>query len=255
MKFVAIIPARYASTRFPGKPLADMNGKPMIQRVYEQVKKSIADVYVATDDERIFDSVQRFNGNAVMTSTAHRSGTDRCNEAYNKIGKPFDVVLNIQGDEPFVFPEQIELLKSCFTDSDVELATLVKPFEPKEGLDALHNPSSPKVVLNNKLEAIYFSRSVIPYLRDVAPDDWLNQHLFYKHIGIYGYRTDVLKDITQLSAGMLEKAESLEQLRWIENGFRIKVGVTSQETFGIDTPEDLKKAINQNIHLKKGLFQ
>lgn len=243
MKFVAIIPARYASTRFPGKPLADMNGKPMIQRVYEQVKKSIADVYVATDDERIFDSVQRFNGNAVMTSTAHRSGTDRCNEAYNKIGKPFDVVLNIQGDEPFVFPEQIELLKSCFTDSDVELATLVKPFEPKEGLDALHNPSSPKVVLNNKLEAIYFSRSVIPYLRDVAPDDWLNQHLFYKHIGIYGYRTDVLKDITQLSAGMLEKAESLEQLRWIENGFRIKVGVTSQETFGIDTPEDLKKAI------------
>lgn len=243
MKFVAIIPARYASTRFPGKPLADMNGKPMIQRVYEQVKKSIADVYVATDDERIFDSVQRFNGNAVMTSTAHRSGTDRCNEAYNKIGKPFDVVLNIQGDEPFVFPDQIELLKSCFTDSDVELATLVKPFEPKEGLDALHNPSSPKVVLNNKLEAIYFSRSVIPYLRDVAPDDWLNQHLFYKHIGIYGYRTDVLKDITQLSAGMLEKAESLEQLRWIENGFRIKVGVTSQETFGIDTPEDLKKAI------------
>ncbi len=250
MKFVAIIPARYASSRFPGKPLADMNGKPMIQRVYEQVKKSVADVYVATDDERIFDSVQHFNGKAVMTSTTHRSGTDRCNEAYNKIDKPFDVVLNIQGDEPFVFPEQIELLKSCFTDSDVELATLVKPFEPKDGLDALHNPSSPKVVLNNKLEAIYFSRSVIPYLRDVAPDEWLNQHLFYKHIGIYGYRTDVLKDITQLSAGMLEKAESLEQLRWIENGFRVKVGITNQETFGIDTPDDLQKALKHLIAIR-----
>ena len=243
MKFVAIIPARYASTRFPGKPLADMNGKPMIQRVYEQVGKSIVDVYVATDDERIFDSVHRFNGNAIMTSTTHRSGTDRCNEAYNKINKQFDVVLNIQGDEPFVFPEQIDLLKSCFTDADIEIATLIKPFEPKDGLDALHNPSSPKVVINNQLEAIYFSRAVIPYLRDVAPEEWLNQHVFYKHIGIYGYRTDVLKEITQLSAGMLEKAESLEQLRWIENGFKIKVGITNQETFGIDTPYDLERAL------------
>ena len=243
MKFVAIIPARYASTRFPGKPLADMNGKPMIQRVYEQVGKSIVDVYVATDDERIFDSVYRFNGNAIMTSTTHRSGTDRCNEAYNKINKQFDVVLNIQGDEPFVFPEQIDLLKSCFTDTDIEIATLIKPFEPKDGLDALHNPSSPKVVINNQLEAIYFSRAVIPYLRDVAPEEWLNQHVFYKHIGIYGYRTDVLKEITQLSAGMLEKAESLEQLRWIENGFKIKVGITNQETFGIDTPYDLERAL------------
>lgn len=243
MKFVAIIPARYASTRFPGKPLADMNGKPMIQRVYEQVGKSIVDVYVATDDERIFDSVHRFNGNAIMTSTTHRSGTDRCNEAYNKINKQFDVVLNIQGDEPFVFPEQIDLLKSCFTDTDIEIATLIKPFEPKDGLDALHNPSSPKVVINNQLEAIYFSRAVIPYLRDVAPEEWLNQHVFYKHIGIYGYRTDVLKEITQLSAGMLEKAESLEQLRWIENGFKIKVGITNQETFGIDTPYDLERAL------------
>ncbi len=243
MKFVAIIPARYASTRFPGKPLADMNGKPMIQRVYEQVGKSIVDVYVATDDERIFDSVHRFTGNAIMTSTTHRSGTDRCNEAYNKINKQFDVVLNIQGDEPFVFPEQIDLLKSCFTDTDIEIATLIKPFEPKDGLDALHNPSSPKVVINNQLEAIYFSRAVIPYLRDVAPEEWLNQHVFYKHIGIYGYRTDVLKEITQLSAGMLEKAESLEQLRWIENGFKIKVGITNQETFGIDTPYDLERAL------------
>ena len=249
MKFVAIIPARYASTRFPGKPLADMNGKPMIQRVYEQVKKSIADVYVATDDKRIFESVKHFDGNVVMTSNTHRSGTDRCNEAYNNIGKSFDVVLNIQGDEPFVFPEQIELLKSCFTNSDVEIATLVKPFEPKDGLDALHNPSSPKVVLNNELEAVYFSRSVIPFIRDIAPEEWLSHHLFYKHIGIYGYRADVLKDITQLSVGLLEKAESLEQLRWIENGFKIKAGITNQETFGIDTPDDLKRALQQLLSM------
>ncbi len=249
MKFVAIIPARYASSRFPGKPLADMNGKPMIQRVYEQVKKSITDVYVATDDERIFDSVTNFNGNVVMTSSSHKSGTDRCNEAYNKIGKSFDVVLNIQGDEPFVFPEQIDLLKGCFTDSSVEIATLVKPFELKDGLDALKNPSTPKVVLDKESDAIYFSRSVIPFMRDVEPQEWLSHHTFYKHIGIYGYRTDILKIITQLAAGILEKAESLEQLRWIENGFKIRADITFHETMGIDTPEDLKKALKlmQNI--------
>lgn len=243
MKFVAIIPARYASTRFPGKPLADMNGKPMIQRVYEQVKKSIADVYVATDDERIYKAVEKFKGNAIMTSPLHRSGTDRCNEAYEKIGKTFDVIINIQGDEPFVLPEQIDLLKACFAEKDVEIATLVKPFEPKDGLDALKNPSTPKVVLSNQSEAIYFSRSVIPFLRDVAQEDWLTQHCFYKHLGIYGYRPDVLKKITNLPAGILEKAESLEQLRWIENGYKIKVGITTDETVGIDTPEDLKNAL------------
>lgn len=243
MKFVAIIPSRYASSRFPGKPLVDMNGKPMIQRVYEQVRKSVADVYVATDDERISNAVKSFNGNVVMTSTSHRSGTDRCNEAYNKIGKSFDVVLNIQGDEPFVLPEQIDSLKNCFTDSSVEIATLIKPFKPKDGLEALKNPLSPKVVLSKESFALYFSRSIVPYLRDVDPKEWLNQHVFYKHIGIYGYRTDVLNKITQLPAGVLEKAESLEQLRWIENGFKIKTSITEHETIGIDTPQDLKNAL------------
>lgn len=243
MKFVAIIPSRYASSRFPGKPLADMNGKPMIQRVYEQVRKSVVDVYVATDDKLIFDAVKSFNGNAVMTSDSHRSGTDRCNEAYNKIGKSFDVVLNIQGDEPFVLPEQIDSLKTCFTDSTVQIATLVKPFEPTDGLEALRNPSSPKVVLSKESFAIYFSRSIVPFLRDVDPDEWLNQHVFYKHIGIYGYRPDILNEITQLPTGILEKAESLEQLRWIENGFKIKAGITEHETIGIDTPQDLQNAL------------
>ncbi len=244
MKFIAIIPARYASSRFPGKPLANMDGKPMIQRVYEQVKKSIPDVYVATDDERILQAVESFGGKAVMTSVSHRSGTDRCSEAYSKIGQQFDAVLNIQGDEPFIYPQQIDLLKACFTDKSVEIATLVKPFEQKGGLAALQNPSTPKVVLSKKMEAIYFSRSIIPFLRDVEMANWPSQHTFYKHIGIYGYRTDVLQQITQLSPSVLEQAESLEQLRWIENGYKIKVGVTTHETIGIDTPEDLQNAID-----------
>ena len=244
MKFIAIIPARYESSRFPGKPLVDMDGKPMIQRVYEQVKKSIADVYVATDDERIMEAVESFGGKTVMTSVDHRSGTDRCNEAYKKIGQPFDVVLNIQGDEPFINPEQIDILKACFTDSSVEIATLVKPFDKNTEHNVLKNPSTPKVVISEKLEAIYFSRSIIPFLRDAQEANWASLHTFYKHIGIYGYRTDVLKQITQLLPGVLEQAESLEQLRWIENGYKIKVGITTFETIGIDTPEDLQKAID-----------
>lgn len=245
MKFIAIIPARYASSRFPGKPLADMNGKPMIQRVYEQVKQSISEVHVATDDERILQAVKEFGGNAVMTSIDHRSGTDRCNEAYSKIGQSFDVVLNIQGDEPFITPDQIDLLKACFTDDSVEIATLVKPFENPVELAELQNPSTPKVVLSKKSEAIYFSRSIIPFLRDAEKSQWPSLHVFYKHIGIYGYRADILKQITQLPPGVLEQAESLEQLRWIENGYKIKVGVTTHETMGIDTPEDLQNAIKQ----------
>lgn len=244
MKFIAIIPARYESSRFPGKPLVDMDGKPMIQRVYEQVKKSINDVYVATDDERIMVAVESFGGKTVMTSVDHRSGTDRCNEAYKKIGQPFDVVLNIQGDEPFINPEQIDILKACFTDSSVEIATLVKPFDKNTEHNVLKNPSTPKVVISEKLEAIYFSRSIIPFLRDAQEANWASLHTFYKHIGIYGYRTDVLKQITQLLPGVLEQAESLEQLRWIENGYKIKVGITTFETIGIDTPEDLQKAID-----------
>lgn len=250
MKFVAIIPARYSSTRFPGKPLVDMLGKTMIQRVYEQVSKTVNDVYVATDDERILRSVESFGGRAVMTSELHQSGTDRCKEAYNRIGEEFDVVLNIQGDEPFISPNQIDLLKDCFDDRSVQIATLVKEFNPEDGFEVLNNPSSPKVVINKNSEAIYFSRSIIPYVRDAVTTDWLTKHIFYKHIGIYGYRADVLNAITDLSTSILEQAESLEQLRWIENGFKIKVGITSYETIGIDTPEDLYKGLE---YLKKQL--
>lgn len=243
MKFIAIIPARYASTRFPGKPLADIKGKPMIQRVYEQVKFAVEEVWVATDDDRIYNAVEAFGGKAVMTSTEHRSGTDRIDEAYNKIGKQFDVIINVQGDEPFIQPEQIESLKACFDSPDVELATLVKPFKQENGFDVLFNPNSPKVVINKANEAIYFSRSIIPYIRDAHHTEWLDNHIFYKHIGMYAYRSDVLAEITKLPQSSLELAESLEQLRWIENGYRIRVGYTKLETMGIDTPEDLQKAI------------
>lgn len=243
MKFVAIIPARYASTRFPGKPLAQMDGKPMIQRVYEQVKQSLDDVYVATDDERIYNAVNGFGGMAIMTSESHQSGTDRCREAVSKIDKSFDVVLNIQGDEPFIQPSQIRTLMARFDSPDVQLGTLVKPFKATDGFDALFNASVPKVVLNKKNEAVYFSRSIVPYIRDYPHTEWLEKHTFYKHIGVYGYRADVLNEITALPQSSLEKAESLEQLRWIENGYVIKVGITAEETIGIDTPEDMEKAL------------
>lgn len=243
MKFIGIIPARYGSSRFPGKPLADMAGKPMIQRVYEQVKKAIDEVWVATDDERILKVVEDFGGKAVLTSPDHKSGTDRCNEAFSKIGNGFDVVINIQGDEPFIQPQQIETLKSCFDSKETQLATLVKPFKKEDGFEVLFNPNSPKVVLNKNSEAIYFSRSIIPYIRDAHHTEWLDKHIFYKHIGMYAYRADVLKKITLLPQSNLELAESLEQLRWIENGYKIKVGLTDIETIGIDTPEDMEKAI------------
>lgn len=243
MKYLALIPARYASTRFPGKPLADIGGKPMIRRVYEQVNKAVGDVYVATDDARIFDAVVSFGGKAVMTSSNHRSGTDRCCEAMDAIGGSFDVVLNIQGDEPFVQPQQIEALMECFNSSDVEIATLVKPFSKEDGLTALMDAGTPKVVLNKKMQAIYFSRSVVPYVRDAQREDWLSKHVFYKHIGLYGYRCDVLHDISRLEPTPLEKAESLEQLRWIENGYVIKVGITDVVSFGIDFPDDIPEAL------------
>jgi 3-deoxy-manno-octulosonate cytidylyltransferase (CMP-KDO synthetase) len=243
MRFIAIIPARYASTRFPGKPLADMGGRPMIQRVFEQVKKAVGDVWVATDDTRVFNAVEAFGGKVVMTSTDHRSGTDRIQEAFTTIGEAFDVVINVQGDEPFIQPEQIETLKNCFDSRDVELATLVKPFGKEDGFDVLFNPDSPKVVISENNEAVYFSRSVIPYIRDAHHTQWLDKHTFYKHIGIYAYRADVLKEIARLPQSPLEKAESLEQLRWIENGYRIRVGYTEAETIGINTPEDLERAI------------
>lgn len=244
MKFIGIIPARYASTRFPGKPLADMKGKPMIQRVYEQVKDTVDAVCVATDDSRIEAAVKAFGGNVVMTSEKHRSGTDRVYEAFVKVGTGCDVVVNIQGDEPFIRPEQIETLKACFADESTEIATLVKPFRPDDDFETtLFNPNSPKVVVNKRGEAMYFSRSVIPYVRGRDYREWLPCHTYYKHIGLYAYRADTLREITSLPQSPLEIAESLEQLRWLENGYRIKVGITQQETIGIDTPEDLAKAL------------
>lgn len=243
MKFIAIIPARYASTRFPGKPLADMAGKTMIQRVYEQVQKAVSEVWVATDNVLIFEAVETFGGKAIMTSEGHRSGTDRIYEAFEKIGHGYDVIINVQGDEPFIQPEQIMALMDCFDSKDVQLATLVKPFRKEDGFDALFNPNSPKVVINKDNEAIYFSRSIVPYIRDVHHTEWLDKHTFYKHIGMYAYRADVLKEITKLPLSSLEKAESLEQLRWVENGYTIKVGYTYVETIGIDTPEDLERAL------------
>lgn len=244
MKFIGIIPARYASTRFPGKPLADMAGRPMIQRVYEQVKDVLDAVCVATDDSRIEAAVKAFGGNVVMTSDQYRSGTDRVYEAYTKVGQGYDVVVNIQGDEPFIHPEQIETLKACFTDVGTQIATLVKPFRPDDDFETtLFNANSPKVVLNKNNEAMYFSRSIIPYMRGKNYQEWLPNHTYYKHIGLYAYRADTLKEITHLPQSPLELAESLEQLRWLENGYKIKVGITQQETIGIDTPEDMEKAL------------
>lgn len=237
--FIGIIPARYSSTRFPGKPLAILGGKPVIQRVYEQTSKVLNNVCVATDDERIYNKVMEFGGNAVMTRADHKSGTDRIAEAYGKIGKSYKVVINIQGDEPFIHPEQIESVMECFDDKDVEIATLGKRFT---SMEAVQNPNSPKIVVDNRGFAMYFSRSVIPFVRGVEEGEWLGRYPFLKHLGLYAYRVDVLKAITALPQSSLEKAESLEQLRWLQNGFRIKVAETEFETVGIDTPEDLKRA-------------
>ena len=242
LKFIAIIPARSATTRFPGKPLAKLGGKPVIQRVYERVTSVISNAVVATDDERIYAAVESFGGKVVMTSENHKSGTDRCWEAYQKQGEEYDVVINVQGDEPFIAESQLRSIMACFDDEATDIATLVKPFEEADGLAALKNPNSPKVVLDNESRAIYFSRSVIPYLRGVEPEEWLSKHTFYKHIGMYAFRREVLREVTALPQSTLEKAESLEQLRWLENGYKIGVGVTNIETVGIDTPEDLERA-------------
>lgn len=244
LRYIGIIPARYGSSRFPGKPLADLGGKPVIQRVYEQVRKVLDDVCVATDDERIEAAVRSFGGHVVMTSTQHQSGTDRCYEAYTKAGKGADIVVNIQGDEPFIHPSQIETLKGCFADDAVQIATLVKPFLPTDDFEAaLFNENSPKVVLNLRHEAMYFSRSIIPFFRGVKHTEWLKGHTYYKHIGLYAYRAGVLGEITRLPQSPLEQVEKLEQLRWLENGYKVKVGFTDRETIGIDTPQDLERAI------------
>lgn len=253
MKFIGIIPARYASTRFPAKPLAMLGGKPVIQRVYEQVAGVLDDVCVATDDERIEKAVEAFGGKVVMTSVNHKSGTDRCYEAYCKAGKGYDVVVNIQGDEPFIQRSQLEAVKACFDDEATQIATLVKPFRPEDGFDALENVNSPKVVVNRQMQALYFSRSIIPFQRSRDRKDWLANHVYYKHIGLYAYRASVLKEITALPQSPLELAESLEQLRWLENGYTVKVGVSDVETIGIDTPQDLERAeafLNQHPELR-----
>jgi 3-deoxy-manno-octulosonate cytidylyltransferase (CMP-KDO synthetase) len=243
VKFKAIIPARYASTRFPGKPLAELGGKSVIQRVYEQVIKVFDDVYVATDDERIEQAVQSFGGNVVMTSSTHQSGTERCYEACVKTGGGVDtVVVNVQGDEPFVQPSQLEELAKCFFNASTQIATLVTPFSMDGGFDRLVNVNSPKVVFDKEMYALYFSRSIIPFQRNVDKAVWTGNHTYYKHVGLYAYRFDVLKEIVCLPLSSLERAESLEQLRWMENGYKIKVGITSVETIGIDTPEDLELA-------------
>lgn len=253
MKFIGIIPARYASTRFPAKPLAMLGGKPVIQRVYEQVAGVLDDVCVATDDERIEKAVEAFGGKVVMTSVNHKSGTDRCYEAYCKVGQGYDVVVNIQGDEPFIQRSQLEAVKACFDDEATQIATLVKPFRPKDGFDALENVNSPKVVVNRQMQALYFSRSIIPFQRSRDRKEWLANHVYYKHIGLYAYRASVLKEITALPQSPLELAESLEQLRWLENGYTVKVGISEVETIGIDTPQDLERAeafLNQHPELR-----
>ena len=239
MKFIAVIPARYASTRFPGKPLAVLGGKTVIQRVYEQAVSVLPEAYVATDDERIFQAVEAIGGRAVMTRTDHKSGTDRIEEAVEKIATDADVIINIQGDEPFIQPSQIETLMQLFDDPATQIGTLGKRFET---IDAVRNPNSPKIVTDRRGFALYFSRSVIPYIRGIEADEWLIHYPFLKHLGIYAYRREVLAEVTRLPQSALEKAESLEQLRWLENGYRIRVGLTDVETVGIDTPEDLARA-------------
>ncbi|MBQ8154458.1 MAG: 3-deoxy-manno-octulosonate cytidylyltransferase [Prevotella sp.] len=239
MKFIAIIPARYASSRFPGKPLAILGGKTVIERVYEQATSVIEEAYVATDDERILKAVESFGGKAVMTRTDHKSGTDRIEEAAEKLATNADVIINIQGDEPFIHATQIRTLMELFDNPSTQIGTLGKRFETMETVD---NPNSPKIVTDNNGFALYFSRSVIPYIRGKEREAWLGEYPFLKHLGIYAYRREVLHELTQLPQSSLEKAESLEQLRWLQNGYRIRVGLTDVETVGIDTPEDLLRA-------------
>lgn len=238
---LGIIPARYASTRFPGKPLIDILGKSMIQRVYEQAEKSclLTQVVVATDDERIYDHVKAFGGNVVYTQENHPSGTDRCFEALKKTEGDFEYVINIQGDEPFIDPTQIDLLcEVC--DGITELATLMIPVDSHE---VLFDMGEVKIALNQNMEALYFSRMVIPYIKGVPQTEWHKHHNYYRHVGMYAYRIDVLEQITKLQPSSLEKAESLEQLRWLENGYKVKCAITQFDSHCIDTPEDIEKVV------------
>ncbi len=244
MQFLGIIPARYASTRFPGKPLALLGGRSVIERVYSRVAGVLGKdaTIVATDDDRIADAVAAFGGKAVMTNATHRSGTDRCREAYERSGSTADVVINIQGDEPFIAPEQIRTVMEAFADPAVEIASLARPFDATRGYSALENPNTPKVVMDNAMNAMYFSRSVIPYVRGSERSEWSSETQYYTHIGLYAYRADVLKTITALPQSAAELAESLEQLRWLQAGYKIRMGLSDEPTIGIDTPADLAAA-------------
>jgi len=246
MRSIGIIPARYNSSRFPAKPLAVIHGKTMIQRVYEQAKKSneLSKVVVATDDERIFDAVVEFGGEVVMTSEHHGSGTERCSEVLESLSDNFDVVVNIQGDEPYIQEQQIDLLISCFEDQSTEIATLVKRISDPQ---ILKDPNKVKVVIDAKGRGLYFSRQAIPYQQNASSDNWINESDYFKHIGMYAYRSATLKEIVKLEPSSLEQAESLEQLRWIENGYFIQTAVTEQEALSVDTPEDLEKLIQMNL--------
>lgn len=239
---IGLIPARYASTRFPGKPLERLGGRTVIERVYRRVSDALENVAVATDDKRIMDAVRAFGGVAVMTSDRHRSGTDRVREAYTNLDSDADIVINIQGDEPFIDPEQIRLLAGCFEDSHTDIATLARRFDPAQGFEALFDPNLVKVTFGVNGRALYFSRSIIPYVRGVEWKQWLDNAVFHTHVGIYAYRAEVLSRLAELPQSALEKAESLEQLRWLENGYNIRVAVTDAPTVGIDTPADLANA-------------
>ena len=243
-KILGIIPARFASTRFPGKPLVSILGKPMIQVVYEAAKKckALSEVIIATDDKLIFDTVLSFGGKAVLTSDQHKSGTDRCAEVVKTLSDTYDYVVNIQGDEPSVESSQIETLIQGFNDSKVQICTLAKKIENSSDL---FNPNVVKVVFSPQANALYFSRSPIPFARGVNEEDWIKEHDYYKHIGLYAYKTDVLLQIAKCEEGSLEKTESLEQLRWLEKGIAISVLKTKIENIGIDTPADLDAYIKK----------
>lgn len=247
MNIIGIIPARYASSRFPGKPLADIAGKSMIQRVYERclLSNSLSYAVVATDDDRIAEHVKSFGGNVILTSSNHNSGTDRCAEAANYFPEA-DIIINIQGDEPFIQPEQIDLLAGCFKSEGTEIATLVKKIDSYK---ELVNPNTPKVVIDKTGKALYFSRNTIPFQRDIPEDEWLGNQDYFKHIGIYGFRVKTLQQLTLLPISALEKAEALEQLRWLENGYSIQTAETSYQSYGIDSPDDIIHALKEFKHL------
>lgn len=254
MRTLAIIPSRYGSSRFPGKPLADIAGKSMVRRVYEQAGKAFEDVCVATDDERIIAEVESFGGVAIMTSSTHQSGTDRCFEAYIKYTQLFperkiDIIMNIQGDEPLIDPKQLTALKNAFAeDPNVYLGTMAKQIETNE---ELFSTNTPKVIMDKEMYALYFSRHTIPYLRDYSEELWLTKHTYYKHIGLYAYKPEILKEICSMERSSLEICESLEQLRWLEKGLKIKVVETDCKSFAVDTPKDLEKIVR---YIEKDLY-